>query len=84
MAGPMAPPRPGDEGYGYGPAEGSPETVLVWPDNARIILVWLIVLAIWTIWGWLALRGNSCWICGRDRGLCRHTRDTHDSGGTKR
>lgn len=85
MAGPsFAPPPagPGDPGYGYPSSE--PEVVYVWPDNARIIALWLIVLGIWSIWGWIAMRGSSCWICGRDNGLCRHTRDKYDSGGTKR
>lgn len=82
MPGPV-PPAPGEKGYGYGP-EGPPDYTLVWPDNARIVALWLLVLGAWTIWGWFELRGNACWICGRDRGLCRHTRDTHDSGGTRR
>lgn len=82
MPGPP-PPAPGDGRYGYSP-DGPPEYVLVWPDNARIIAIWLLVLGVWAVWGWVAMRGNSCWICGRDNGMCRHTREKYDSGGTKR
>lgn len=79
MAGPtFTPPRPGSGDHGYD------EVTFVWPDNARTIAMWLLVLGVWAVWGWVSLRGNACWICGRDKGLCRHTRDTHDSGGMKR
>lgn len=74
--GPAPPPQP--------PTEGTAEYVFVWPENAETILLYLLVLGTWTILGWWFMRGNACLICGRDNGLCRHTRDKYDSGGNKR
>lgn len=75
------PVEPGSPGYGYG-ENGPPEVVLDWPANAAQIALWLIVLGIWAVWGWVELRGDSCWKCGRDKGLCKHTRETRDSDQT--
>jgi hypothetical protein len=73
-----------------GPLQPSPEPhvvptddptfVLVWPPHALTILFILIFIGIVTYMGWKALRGDACWKCGRDQGLCPHTRDEYPGG----
>jgi hypothetical protein len=50
------------------------EWVWVWPEHAAQIAFWLLIIGILVVFAWHDLRGKSCWKCGRERGLCQHTR----------
>lgn len=54
--------------------EGYTEVVLVWPPHVAQIAFWLLVVGLLVFLAWWYLRGDSCWKCGRDKGLCPHTR----------
>lgn len=54
--------------------------VFVWPHHALNVLFALILIAVITYVAWEALRGEACNRCGRDRGLCPHTRDEFPGG----
>lgn len=67
----IGPVRPGS---GSAPTSGHTETVLVWPEHAAQIGFWLFAIAVLVFVGWYFLRQGFCWKCGRETGLCQHTR----------
>lgn len=50
------------------------QVVLVWPPHAASIAFFLLLIALIVVLGWKNLRGDHCWKCGIETGLCRHTR----------
>ena len=54
--------------------QGVEHAVWVFPPDAGEIAFWLLAIGTLVILGWWQLRGDSCWRCGLERGLCPHTR----------